>query len=299
MSSDLDTTRIVRSWLRTDEHERADRVLENVLGLLDATPQRRAWWPARRFADMNSFAKLAIALAAVVVVAVVGFNLLPRGPSVGGQVVDPSPSPSPTATPSPSPSPSTAAFPSSGPLEIGTHTAVRDGVAFSFTVPAGWMSSGEAELAKGEYGQPEYIGIDLWPNAPDNVYADPCAHTPLRPPPSATAAGIAAAVAAVPGTDLVSGPTSVDVGGRRAQRVVLTIREDIDCAAHDAYLWYDESTGGARGGWRWAEGLGATYRVWIIDVDGTLVWIDAYTFKGASPELDQEIQQIIDSIQFE
>lgn len=298
MSSDLDTTRIVRSWLRTDEHERADRVLENVLGLLDATPQRRAWWPARRFADMNSFAKLAIAIAAVVVVAVVGFSLLPgRDTGTGGTVA--SPSPTPTATPTPSPSASAAASPSPRPLTIGTHPAVVGGVPLSFTVPAGWMSPRDGELGKGEYGEPDYIGIDLWPNAPDNVYADPCAHTPLSPPPSATAAGIAAAVAAVPGTDLVSGPSSVDVGGRPAQHVVLTIREDIGCDAHDAYLWYDESTGGARSGWRWAEGLGATYRVWIIDVDGTLVWIDAYTFKGASPELDQEIQQVIDSIQFE
>ena len=45
-----DTTRIVRSWLRMDEHESADRVLDVVLDSLDATPQRRPWWPARRIA---------------------------------------------------------------------------------------------------------------------------------------------------------------------------------------------------------------------------------------------------------
>ena len=48
MSTERDVTRIVRSWLRTDEHESADRVLDTVLDLLDATPQRRSWWPARR-----------------------------------------------------------------------------------------------------------------------------------------------------------------------------------------------------------------------------------------------------------
>ena len=171
----------------------------------------------------------------------------------------------------------------------------------SFSLPAsGWASGGEGNsIGKGEYPQRDYIGIDFWLNAPENVYADPCAHTPLSPPPSATAAGLAAAVAAVPVTDLVSGPSSIEVGGRPAQHVVLTIKEDIDCDPHDAHLWYDESTGGATGGWRWAEGLGATYRVWIIDVDGKLVWIDAYTFKGAGPALDQEIQQVVDSIQFE
>ena len=83
MSTERDTTRIVRSWLRTDEHESADRVLDNVFALLDATPQRRSWWPARRIADMNTVAKLATSLAAVVVAAVVAVNLLPgNGPGV-------------------------------------------------------------------------------------------------------------------------------------------------------------------------------------------------------------------------
>lgn len=293
---DLDTTRIVRSWLRTDEHESADRVLDTVLALLDATPQHRPS-PVRRFADMNSFMKLAIAAAAVVIVTVVGFNLLPARSNVGGTST-PSPSPSPTATPAPSPSSPAAEFPSPGPLASGTHGVVLDGIPLSFSIPGPGWTSQEGSIGKGEYGQPEYVGIDMWPSAPDNVYADPCAHTPLDPPPAASAVDLAAAAAAVPATQVVTGPSPVTVGGRPAQHVVLTIREDIDCEPHDAYLWYDESSGGAAGGWRWAEGLGATYRIWIIDVDGTLVWIDAYTFKGAEPELDQQIQQIIDSIKF-
>ena len=55
MSTDRDTTRIVRSWLQTDEYESADRVLDAVLDQLDTTPQRRAtWWPARRLPQMNN-----------------------------------------------------------------------------------------------------------------------------------------------------------------------------------------------------------------------------------------------------
>jgi hypothetical protein len=38
MSTDRDTTRIVRSWLRTDENDAADRVLGSVLDQLEATP---------------------------------------------------------------------------------------------------------------------------------------------------------------------------------------------------------------------------------------------------------------------
>ncbi len=92
MSAERDTTRIVRSWLRTDEHESADRVLDTVLALLDATPQRRSRWPARRIADMNAYAKLAIVAAAVLVVAVIGMNMLPAGGGIGG---------GPAATPTP------------------------------------------------------------------------------------------------------------------------------------------------------------------------------------------------------
>ncbi len=135
MSADRDMTRIVRSWLRTDERESADRVLDNVFALLDATPQRQPWWPARRIADMNSIAKFAIAAAAVVVVAVVGINMLPAGNGgVGGPAVSPSPSPSPSPQPSSSPS-AAVTFPPEGPLAIGTHSAIYDGIPFSFTVP--------------------------------------------------------------------------------------------------------------------------------------------------------------------
>ena len=93
MHTEQDVSRIVRSWLRVDEHESADQVLAIVLDSLDATPQRRPRWPARRIATMNTTAKFAIAAAAVVVVAVVGINLLPSTGGVGGTAASPSPTP--------------------------------------------------------------------------------------------------------------------------------------------------------------------------------------------------------------
>ncbi len=301
MSTERDATRIVRSWLRTDEHESADRVLDNVFALLDATPQRRAWWPARRIADVNLYAKVAIAAAAVVVLAVVGFNLMPAGGGVGG----PTPAPSPTASPSPSPSPSStaaaaAAFPPVGPLAAGTHRAVLEGVPLTFSVPdQGWEAFPGQFIGTVEPEQPDSLAFAFWKSSPENVYSDPCAHTALDPPPAATAEGLAAAAAAIPGTDLVSGPSSVTVGGYPAQHVAFTIRDDLGCDPHDAYLWYDVSSGGARGGWHWASALGSTHQVWIIDVDGTLVWIDSETFRGAPPDVEEAVGQVIDSIQFE
>lgn len=88
-------TRIVLSWLREDLHENAERVLLRALDEVDATPQRRSWWPAWRSNRMNTYAKLLVAAAAVLVLGVAGYQLLPHSGGIGGQ---------PTTAPPPSPS---------------------------------------------------------------------------------------------------------------------------------------------------------------------------------------------------
>jgi len=305
MSTDRDTTRIVRSWLRTDEHESADRVLDNVLALLDATPQRRPRWPARRIADMNSVAKLATAVAAVFVAAVVGLTLLP-GRGGPGDDPTPSPSPSPSLSPSPSstpallPSGSSIVFPPAGALAPGRHTLTEDGIVFSLQVPDGWYSSGlSCPLCASDAGwlqkgpidgtDPGYAWLPFW--SVKGVAADPCGQTPA--PAATSAAELATGVAALPGTDVVTAPEDVTVGGRPAKHVVMKVREDIDCAAGSYYMWYD-----GNGDFRWATALGQTNEVWIVDVDGASLWIEGETYKGSTPALEQEIQAIIDSIQF-
>jgi hypothetical protein len=297
MDAGPDITRVVRSWLHTDEHESADRVLGIVLDQLDTTRQRRPWWPARRIDDMSTYAKFLIAAAAVVVVAVVGINLLPGNGGVGS---NPTPTPSPTATPSPSPTP-VAAFPPSGKLAMGTRHHINGVVPYSFTVPTSdWVSNGQWGIDKGTL-VPDGAGFIFWPDgAPIGVYADPCAHVKAQPV-GAAAADLAAAVAAIPGTDLVSGPSDVTVGGYPAKVVVITFPNDADCNGDgkllddEFYLWYAAIEGNAR----YSSGIGSTIRSWIVDVDGKIVWIDGETFKGAGPEPAQEIQQIVDSIQFE
>jgi hypothetical protein len=295
MSTERDVTRIVRSWLRTDEHESADRVLDEVLARLDATPQHRAWWPVRRSAEMNTYAKLAIAAVAVVVVAVVGINLVSGSGGRSGSAASPSPTPTPTPTPSPSGSPA-AGFPPSGELAVGRHSMTLAGVPLSIGVPtSGWVSNGSWGIDRSTGVTPDGAGFIFWVDAtPVGVFADPCANR-KAPPIGASAAGLAAAVARVPGTDLVSGPSDVTVGGYPAKHVVITIREDIGCVPESFNLWYAPREDLAR----YATQLGSTIRVWIVDVGGKLVWIDGETYKGAGPEPGQQIQQIIDSIQFE
>jgi Tol biopolymer transport system component len=109
VSTDRDLTNFVRSWLHTDQHESADRVLSAVFDRLETTPQRRPLWRAWRSNLMNGTFKLVAAGTAAVLVAAIGLGIYLKQPNVG-----PTSSPPPgTAGDSPSPAqtigPTTAA----------------------------------------------------------------------------------------------------------------------------------------------------------------------------------------------
>ena len=95
MSTDRETTLAVRSWLEDGVNRLPDRILDAVLDQVPTTPQRRSGWSAWRSFRMNTYAKLAAGAAAVLVLAIVGYQFLPRSGGPGGQ---------PTSAPSPSPS---------------------------------------------------------------------------------------------------------------------------------------------------------------------------------------------------
>jgi hypothetical protein len=187
-------------------------------------------------------------------------------------------------------------------MDVGRHSMTLAGVPLSIEIPTdGWVSNGSFGIDKGSMDSAEGAGFILWPeSAPDNTYSDPCARTPLDPPAGPSAAERAAAVSAVPGTHLVSGPSEVTVGGYPAQHVVISVPEDIGCTPVGFYLWYAADADDPLDGLgRYATQRGSTIYVWIIDVDGTIVWIDGETYATSSPEAAQELQQIVDSIQFE
>jgi hypothetical protein len=300
MSAQNDVTRIVESWLEEGPSILPERVLDAVVADLPATHQRRAVWRALRFPTMKNIAfRYGIAAAAVILLAFVGYQLLP-GTSSGSPPASPTPTPTAAATPSPAPTP--VAFPPWGDLAVGRHSMTLAGVRLSMDFPsAGWISNGKWGIDKGSFltPAPDSAGFFLWPDgAADNVYSDPCAQTQLDPPAGASAAERAAAVAAIPGLEVVSPPSAVTVGGQPAQRVVMRVPDTIGCAPSHFYLWYDADDPAA-GNVRYASGVGETLYEWIIEVNGTFVWIDAETPAGAGPEAAQEVQQIVDSIQFE
>jgi hypothetical protein len=160
-------TRIVLSWLREETHENAERVLLRALDEVDATPQRRSWWPAWRTNRMNKLVIYGLGAAAVVVALVIGTQVLrPAAPGNVGGVPSASPSltPAPTATPKPSPSP-----PASPPPLRESFTSTVHGISVSY--PEGWIVRAATEPWTGCLyctGVLEAPYIDVFHRPPDD-----------------------------------------------------------------------------------------------------------------------------------
>jgi hypothetical protein len=140
--------------------------------------------------------------------------------------------------------------------------------------------------------------VIFWTGFRDGGEATPCAEL-LSSAIGRSTADLAAAVARAPGTKVIRGPTRVTLGGRPAQHVVLTVREDLGCDPGFFFTWRPSGPRGECWGACWLESsVGDTIRVWIVDVHGTRLFIEAETDKQASRDVEQEITKIVGSIGF-
>jgi hypothetical protein len=301
MTPDRDMDRLLEQWLDDGPSVAPDRLIDAVSDRVWRQPQRPAWRVNWRDLHVSTTIKLA-ASAAVILVAVVSVAAIisrPNGPNIGGPDAAPSPTPwtappSASAPSSGAPSTSPEVDPHSADYTIGTHAATIDGIAVSFFIPnQGWEPYQGFLIAKSIFGPQGAEGIVFWAAFPDGLAADPCGS--LREPIGVTADLVAEAVAGDPGVDVLTAPVDVTVGGRPAKHVVVQVREDLGCDPGYFYNWKAQ-TGGAL----WPQTrAGDAIRVWVVDVDGALLFIGALTNPQANANLEREIDQIVGSIQFE
>jgi hypothetical protein len=283
MTAKPDLEREVRSWLRDDEHEDADRVLFSVLEQIDTTPQRRAGWLARRFPIMNSTRiRYGIAAAAVVVAALVGVRFL--SPDVGAPGPSAIPSPEPTATSTPGPLGTQSLAP-------GRYAVPGFSAGISVAVPAGGWSSNNDWVVIGPRGNEEPDGMAIRFFMASALYEDPSSNRLLEVGPSVD--DLVQAILGHPAYE-ASGPTDVAIDGFAGQMVELSIPADAELTNDQFLIFADEDGGGV---WGWAPGQ--TFELYIVEVNGTRLIIDAFHYPD-TPESDlAALRSVVESVQFE
>lgn len=254
---------------------------------------------------MPSFAKLAIAAAAVVVVAVVGLNLIPgRSGLVGGPAVTPSPSPAPSPTGSPSPAPALNGSPYQSLQAGATYRqaeAAFTKVPFTFTVPDGWRREDGNFFTKGPHMDAfTGNGVGMAPWIVSHVYADACDWEGTLHATS-TVAELTDALRTQKGVETTS-PTVTTIGGRPANRLEISLAADADLSACDQgfmRLWPDAGPTGPDERYGWPIAAGQMLTVYVVDLDGAPQLIIASRKPDSSDTDVAELQQVIESIRFE
>ncbi len=236
--------------------------------------------------------RIAIAAAAVVVVAVVGYNLLPGRGEIGGPNTPPSPTPlvSPTA---PAPLPSGSMAPGTYLLTDPTLTLIP----YSMTVPAGW-TGGDGALRGDMSGN----GVRLTTWTITHVYSNSCHWTGTLGPVADKAALVAAFTAQQGHTR--STPVETTIGGLAATKITFSLDAAFDVATCDknpfgagiVRLWPDpgpDETGG------WLISPGQTTTVFVIEAKGKVMVLMTVQHKDSPPADVAALQQILDSVEFQ
>ena len=235
---------------------------------------------------MNTIVRAAAAIAAVLVIAFGASQLLP---SSGGVGTGP-PSPSPTASPSVSAAPSATP----GPATLTVEAPYPATVSFQ-VVTQGWTLWGNDGLGgKGWYKRsmdPPGMGFTFW--TAENVYATPCGTNTgaQNPPIGPTVDDLADALVKQPGT-VVNQDKPVTVDGYSGRFLDYTADYSLGCtAATHLYRWTTARTS-------FREALDGEHdQVWILDVAGKRIIIDAFEFVNTAAADRAELRTLIDTVQ--
>jgi len=276
MTSERDIERVLDHWFAERPTQVADRVLDEVADRIGREPRKPAWqvWRTRH---MNGTAKSLAAVAAVVLVAIVGFALLrpSSGPSVGT-----TPTTSPIASPSLSPSPSRTPFPAGMVVQ-------QKPISFTAHLPTNWINNGW--FAAPTQGTEAPTGISIAAPGAINVPTDPCDGVGKEPS-AKTPADVVADLRSR--KDLVvSNVIDTTLDGHTGKRVDLQAPADLS-ACTDLYIIMAEPSGA---GFH-VQGPSQKIRMWIVDVDGQPTVFQINSFAATPADDVAAAESIVDSI---
>ena len=296
MNRTPDVELVLRDYFADDGLTAPDYVLDVVEARIGRQSQRRSWRLHWRN-HMSTPFKLAAGLAAVVLVALVGWQLLPgRQDSVGGPT-SPTPTPQPSATAAATAAPSasaTFAYPSSRILPPGSHATVSFLPAFTFTLTEPWVLDGDSNEIYGMFPDSPANRAE-WAQTGEGANGIFIASKLARPyfaceawedNRGATAAEMVAAVAATEAL-LTTGVVDVEIGGLTGKQFDVRFNPD-----------WTETCPGDPPGLDLEDGRN---RVFFLDRPGDIPLV---IFAGSKHTVDQEAfladaMPVLESFQFD
>jgi hypothetical protein len=233
---------------------------------------------------------LAAAIGIVAVIVVIRAVDDPAEPQPGGQGTTtnggPSAEPIP-GLPSGSVEPGRYVFSSSDPALDATHK-------IAMNVPDGYTSVGGSAVLKDGTTQTSVSTLAI-----EDVYADPCRWqegATLDRSAIASTDGLVAALSSQEGLR-VSAPSAVTVdgfAGTYLERRVPNGTDVSDCDLGEFHLYRSVGWGD-----RWLSSGDQLQQLWILDIEGVPLVIDATVQPGTSAQVQEELVQMVESIQID
>jgi hypothetical protein len=211
----------------------------------------------------------------------------------------------PTATPEPSvaePTSTPEAGLPEGPIELAWDGMSDSAPRITVTIPApGWREEGGVLGAGDESDNLPEAAIISYSEPPGTefyVWGDPCRWPSTRPEtPATTVDEIAAALAAQLSRDATR-PVDVTVDGHPGKLITLHVPDDVnvdDCEGGQFATFGTETDDLAR----YQQNAGQIDDLWIIDVDGAIVILDAMHRPDSRIDIVDEMRAIVESATFE
>jgi hypothetical protein len=296
MTASRDPDRLIHRFLLEGEEQLQDQVYDAVRAEIEQKPQRAIFGPWRT-PIMNRIVGFGLAAVAVVAVVIIGSQLLgsPTG-GVGSQAT-----PSPEATPTPEPS---VAEPSSTPegqfvLEHPNGT----GPAVTVTFPGPGWNGQDGVVVRNNGGDPPDGAAIIGPFFGDlYVYGDPCQWSTTMPDTPATTVDEAVAALAAQASRDASAPVDITVDGYAGKSITLHVPDDArfsDCDEATFASWAGGGDDPSAGPSRYHQGPGQIDELWILDVDGQLIVMDAMYGAETSAEHLAELHAVLESMTFD
>lgn len=308
MTARDDLDRQIDSFLQNGPTDLRGPAFDSVRDRIERSGQRVVIGPWRLL-EMNKIVTLGVGATAVVVAVVLGIRLFGSPP--GGLGVQPVEEPAPSAV---------AGLPD-GPYLLSDGT--EGGVPITVTIDGRhWNVNGcWSDAATGIAGDPRPVAALEGPGPacggpPDGaglitfqsdeylVYGDACHYEPPPPPhPNTTATTVDELAQALAGQVhrwKSGGIEDVTVDGYAGKKVILQLAGDAifsgnDCE-DDAYVLFglpDDPLA------RFSDGPHQTEELWIVDVDGLIVVLDAVYYPDTPPRVVDELRAMLASATFD